>query len=74
MKVKDVLNTLTTEDKVAIYERRQEDAGVCIGVLFEGKNGFDIGLEESVLQREVKMLTVCENRLFIDVDGDEDET
>ena len=74
MKVEDVLSILTTEDKVAIYERRQEDAGVCKGIFYEGKNGFDIGLEESVLQREVKMLTVCENRLFIDVDDDKDET
>ena len=74
MKVEDVLNTLTTCDKVAIGERWQDDAGTYVGIFFEGKNEFNMGLDENVLQREVMLLTVYENTLLIEVDGDEDET
>lgn len=74
MKVEDVLNTLTTLDKVTIYEMWQDDAGTYVDILFEGKNECDIGLEENVSQREVTLLTVYENTLFIEADGDEDET
>lgn len=74
MKVKEILNTLTILDRVVIYERRQGDFGPYVSVFFEGQNEFDMGLDKNILQRDVIMLTVEENRLLIMVDGDEDET
>lgn len=75
MKVDDLLNTLTTRDKVVIYGmRRQDKSGIYIDIFFKGENGFDMVIDENILQREVTLLTVYENILFIEVDGDEDET
>ena len=74
MKVEDVLNTLTTRDKVIIYKMRQDDVRVYVDIFFKGENGLDVELDENVLQREVTLLTVYENTLFIEADGDEDET
>ena len=74
MKVEDILNTLTTQDKVVIYEMWQGDTRMYVDIFYEGANGFDMGLDENVLQREVTILTIYENTLFIVTDGDEDET
>ena len=74
MKVSEVLDTLTTRDKVVIYEMRQDDARMYVDIFYKGANEFDMGLDENVLQREVTLLTVYENTLFIEADGDEDET
>ena len=74
MKVEDILNTLTTRDKVIIYKTRQDDVRDYVDIFFKGENGFDVELDENVLQREVILLTVYENTLFIEADGDEDET
>lgn len=74
MKVEDILNTLTTLDEVAIYERQEYDDRVYIKTLFKGVNSFNIKLDEKVLQLDVVMLTIGGNKLFIIAEDNKDET
>ena len=74
MKVEEILNTLTTLDEVAIYERQEYDDRVYIKTLFKGVNSFNIKLDEKVLQLDVVMLTIGGNKLFIIAEDNEDET
>ena len=73
MKLEDVLNTLTTKDKILIYEMWQDDVETYVDIFFEGENWLDIRLNKKLLQRDVLILSVYMNTLYIGLDGVEDE-